>query len=232
MNILKTIELTRSFGGIGAVRDVNITVEQGDIVGLVGPNGAGKTTLFNLISGFYRPTKGKVLFKNEDITDLPPHKRAKLGLARTFQDNRFFPNLTVKKNVEVGCFTHVTKDIGTDLVGMAEERREEVKRKVSEILESLGLTPFRHNLARELSFGFKSRLGLAIALGSDPELLLLDEPLEGTYSRELPVLARVICDLNSQGKTIILIEHQMESVANLCNRLIYLDYGSKVIPYE
>jgi branched-chain amino acid transport system ATP-binding protein len=228
--MLETRGLTISFGGLLAVNQVDLKVSQGEILGMIGPNGAGKTTFFNLVTGFLSPTAGRVLFKGKEITGLPPSRVASLGLCRTFQITSVFPGLTVWENLLAGtyCWTQI-RFIETLLRTRAyHHQRGEIEKQGEEILGFLGLQDQREALARNLSYGDQRRLEIGIALASRREVLLLDEPAAGMNPEETQTLSRDIQQIRNQGITIFLIEHHMQMVMGICDRIVVLNYGRKI----
>ncbi len=228
--LLRTDNLTRDFGGLRAVDRVNLTIENGDIVGLVGPNGAGKTTLFNLISGFLSPTSGEIYLEGKNISGWPVHKRVKAGITRTFQGSRVFPGLTVRENVITATYS---SDDRRTLAAFREDEKESNEEEVSPVDWVLGvakLQEYSDFLAQNLSYGYSRRLELAIAIATNPKLLLLDEPFSGTHSYDLRELAELLKYLNSEGLTVVLVEHNIASVVNVANRLVYMESGKVSIP--
>lgn len=226
--VLEARNLTIQFGGLTAVRDFNAVIPQGSIVGLIGPNGAGKTTCFNMISGFYTPSEGRILFNDNDITGTPPHEVCRAGIARTFQNIRLFGNGTVLQNVMVGC--HVRQKTGwwQSLFLLPSNLREEraVVEKARRLLEVVGLTVFSEEKARSLPYGAQRRLEIARALATEPQFLLLDEPAAGMNPQETSDLMAFIRDIRDKFKlTILLIEHDMRVVMGICERIWVLDYG-------
>lgn len=213
--MLEVRELTRRFGGLTAVDRVSFSIGPGELVGIIGPNGAGKTTLFNLITGFLRPDGGSVRFLGRDITGWPPHRIARLGLVRTFQLVRPFPNLTVLDNVKVAALVHTLSS-------------GEAERVAWKVLEETGLAPFAGAEARSLPVGLRKRLEVARALAARPRLLLLDEALAGLNPEELAETLGLLRRLHEGGLTLILIEHIMAVVMRLCWRVIVLHQGRKI----
>jgi branched-chain amino acid transport system ATP-binding protein len=215
--ILAVEELTIRFGGLVAVDGATFAVEQGSILGLIGPNGAGKTTLFNAINGVYRPQSGRIVFNGLDITGLPPHRVARRGVARAYQVVRPLADLSVVANVTVGaCF-------GRENLGLREAT------KVAEgVLETLGLSDKRELPAGKLNVAQKKRLELARALAARPLLLLADEVLAGLNAQEVADMLGTFRRIREQGVTIVMIEHLMHAVMNVCDRVVVLDYGKKI----
>ena len=228
--MLETKGLTVAFGGLVAVNQVDLSVSPGEILGMIGPNGAGKTTFFNLLTGFLAPTSGQILFKGKDIAGLPPSRIASLGICRTFQITSIFPGLTVWENLLTGthCWTQ-TRFLHT-LVrsrGYAEQRRE-MEKQAREILEFLRMEDQKDTRARNLSYGDQRRLEIGIALASRREFLLLDEPAAGMNPEETLRLSRDIREIRNKGMTIFLIEHHMQLVMDICDRIAVLNYGKKI----
>lgn len=231
MVLLNICNLTKHFGGLTAVNDLNLKIYQGEIVGLIGPNGAGKSTVLNMISGTISQTKGMYTFKGKDITGLPPHRIAKKGIARVFQGNVLFRNLTVMTNVLVGI--HLRNNIGFwgSFFGSSYSRNIEkiMYKKASETLMLVGLSDKADELAINLSHGNQRLLCLAVALASDPELLLLDEPVTGMNAEEVSAMVSIIRMLtDKKGITSIVVEHNMRAVMSLCDRIAVISYGTKI----
>lgn len=230
MAFLEARDLTKSFGGLTALSSVNFTVREGEIFGLIGPNGAGKSTCFNLLTGFYRPTSGQVVFGGREITFMPDYQRAKMGIIRTFQHTSLFSALTVFENVLVG--THCCH--GSTLAGALfrtggfKKDEGQLRLKVQQILEFVELKEKYSQPATSLSYGEQRKLEIAIALAGDPKLLLLDEPAAGMNPTESMKLMDLIKALQSQGITILLVEHYMKLVMGVCDRIVVLNYGEKI----
>jgi len=213
--ILEVKGLTKHFGGLTAVNDLSFDLHQGEILGIIGPNGAGKTTLFNLITGFYHPNAGTVLFKNEIITGLRPYQICKLGLGRTFQITQPFANLTVLENVKIGAYSRIPSS-------------KEATEEAFQILEAVGLYEKRNDLASSLPIGHRKNLELAKALATRPEVILLDEVVAGLNSKEADDMINQINRIQKQGITILLIEHVMKAIMSLSNRIVVIHYGRKI----
>jgi branched-chain amino acid transport system ATP-binding protein len=211
MALLEVRNLSKRFGGLWALKNVDLDVIDGEILGIIGPNGAGKTTLFNCISGYYKPDSGKVIFQSRDITGLPPFKIAQLGIARTFQQTKAFNNLTVLDNLRIAALYR-----GTSLDD------------VLEIIKLVGLEGRRDSLASSLTILERKRLELARALVIKPKLLLLDEVMAGLKPYEADELLDVILRINKSGVTIVIVEHVMRTIKKVCNRVIVLDFGVKI----
>jgi branched-chain amino acid transport system ATP-binding protein len=216
--LLRLEAVSRSFGGLQAVREVDLEVAEGEILGLIGPNGAGKTTLFNLVSGLYRPTAGRVIFQGQDVTGLPPARRYALGLARTFQLVRPFPNLTALDNVAVGR-----------LYGREPARsRQQAEREALAVLALVGLSDRSLSPARGLTLVDRKRLELARALGGRPRLLLIDELLAGLNPSEVLAAMELIRAIRASGVTVVMVEHLVKAVFGLSDRVVVLNAGEKI----
>jgi len=231
MALLEVKDLTKRFGGLVAVNEVNFEVEKGIILGVIGPNGAGKTTLYSLITGVYRPTSGKVIFKGKDVTHLSTHGRASRGLVRTFQTTSLYHEMTVFQNVEVAHHLFRKSREPEQFITTPGFRKEDgrVKERVAEMLDCFGLNVVKDELAKNLPHGHQRTLGVAIALAADPELLLLDEPVTGMNETETATMASLIKGLrDDNGITIVLVEHDMRAVMSLSEYIIVLDFGKKI----
>jgi branched-chain amino acid transport system ATP-binding protein len=224
MPILETRRLSKQYGGLSALSDVDLRVEEGEIVGLIGPNGAGKTTCFNLLSGFVRPTRGTVTFAGEDITGLRPHHVAARGLVRTFQVTTLFPDMTVLESVLLGLHLHVRTGPGRLLFHRHAYSADEVAR-AREVLDFVGLTSAVHQLGRNLPHGHQRVLGIAMALAARPRLLLLDEPVAGLNQSESARVMSLVRTIREGGTTILLVEHNMRAVMGTCERIVVLNFG-------
>jgi len=228
MSLLTCSGLLKRFGGLAAVSGVNLGVRQGELVGLIGPNGAGKTTVFNLITGFLAPTAGRIEYAGEEITGLAPHLIAARGLVRTFQKINVFGELTVIDNVLIGRHLHLTTRFGHALVQSRGYRGEEQAARDTALrtLETVGLSGWETRQAKNLPFGLQRALGIATALAAGPRLLLLDEPASGMNTEEKKVAIELIRRIHRQGTTLLLVEHDMNVVMSLCERVIVLDSGT------
>jgi len=225
--ILKTEGLTKRFGGLTAIRGVDFRLEPGEIKGLIGPNGAGKTTFYNLVTGVHKPDAGTVLFGGEDITSLGPHEICRRGLVRTFQVSSIFPRLTVFENVRLAAQVGFGKGVSPL---RDSSRMAEVRERVEEILEIVGLKEQRHRIAGEISQGDQRLQEMAIALGSNPKALLLDEPTAGLSARETAYLVDKVNELFAKGmvKSIVLVEHDLEVLTDLTHSICVLNYGEVI----
>jgi len=215
--------LTKRFGGIVAVDDVDLTVPEGELRAIIGPNGAGKTTLFNVLTHALAPTDGTVYLHGEEITDLPQEQRPHRGLARSFQSNQLFNELSVLENVRVVVQTIESGPFSFDLLG---EGRSQHREQALDILDSVGLTDKRDVTAKNLSHGDQRRLGIAMALATDPSVLLLDEPTSGLGTNETGLVTDLIESVHQDlGLTLLLIEHDMDIVLSISDRVTVLDQG-------
>ncbi|WP_030740749.1 ABC transporter ATP-binding protein [Streptomyces griseus] len=228
--VLDASGVTMRFGGLTAVRGVDLTVNSGEIVGLIGPNGAGKTTFFNCLTGLYIPTEGKVSYKG---TVLPPkpHLVTKAGIARTFQNIRLFANMTVLENVLVGRHTRTKEGLWSALLRLPGFHKAEnaSRERAMELLQFIGLQDKADHLARNLPYGDQRKLEIARALASDPGLLLLDEPTAGMNPQETRVTEELIFAIRDQGIAVLVIEHDMRFIFNLCDRVACLVQGEKLV---
>jgi branched-chain amino acid transport system ATP-binding protein len=244
MTLLSTQYLSRSFGGIQAVRSVSFTLSKGETIGVIGPNGAGKTTLFNLLSGHERPDSGRVTFAGQDITGWVPERLIDQGLARTFQHGRVFANLSVLDNVLIGASTRLRRarpawpllgplgELACALIQPPSVRAEEetLRAEARVLLQRFGerLTPRADHPAHSLSYANRRRVEIARALAARPRLLLLDEPAAGMNESETLELQHLLQDLKSHGQTMLLIEHKLDLVLQLCDRVIVMDDGAVI----
>jgi branched-chain amino acid transport system ATP-binding protein len=219
-----------TFGGLAALTDLSFKMKRGHIKGLIGPNGAGKSTMFNIIAGVIAPTKGAIDLNGQQIQDLPSYKRVEIGIARTFQNLQIFKNLTVLENVMVGCHSRFKAGFLESMLSLPRQRYEErqIRSIAYEKLELLGLAKKAYTLAGNLSFGEAKILEIARALASDPALLLLDEPVAGVPHAEVARVAEVIKDINGEGISVLLVEHNMSFVMQLCDDIAVLNYGRKI----
>lgn len=208
-NILTIRGLKKSFGGLTAVSDCHFSVKKGSITGLIGPNGAGKTTVFNLITGLLKADAGTIEFKGEELSRLPAYRRAQKGLARTFQMIRIFPNLTVLDNVKVTLKNNSSEEARTHL-------------------QSVGLEKTEKLLAGELSYGQQKLLEIARAMALNPDLILLDEPAAGINRTLLQTIVALIRDLQKQGKSFLIIEHDMGFIMDICEKIVVMDFGKEI----
>jgi len=222
--------LTKYFGGVVAVAGLDITIKQGEIVGLIGPNGAGKTTLFNLITGFLRPTKGKIVFEGEDITGQKPHYLAERGIVRTFQLNSIFPNFSVLQNIVAACYLKPKVGLWEDAFHTPSSRRkkEYALSRAKEILKFTGLDTQEDKLAEELSSGWRKTLSVAITLAANPRLLLLDEPVTTLDPERVAFIMNLVTKMRESGVTVVVIEHNMKAIMDYCDRIVVMAFGRKI----
>ena len=227
MTLLEMNKLCRSFGGLLAVDCLDAAVEEGSITALIGPNGAGKTTAFNLITGILPVTSGSIRFRGADITGLPPHRIASLGIARTFQNIHIFPNMTVLENVMVGLHTRSARGFLATALVLPGVRKEErfIREEAMRELAFVGMENMAERNAASLPFGLQRVLEIARALASNPSLLLLDEPAAGLNSQETLGLGEIIHRILDRGVTVFIVEHDMELVMQISHSLIVLDNG-------
>jgi branched-chain amino acid transport system ATP-binding protein len=231
MGILTMEGVSQEFGGLLALDHIRLEVEKGKIFGIIGPNGAGKTTLFNIITGIYTPTGGQVKYQDNEINGLPPYVLARRGIARTFQNIRLFNKLSVLDNVKVGCHGVTRTGFLGGLLGLPAERREEreINRRAGELLEMVELYEKRMEYAENLAYGEQRKLEIARALALNPALLLLDEPAAGMNTSEKMSLMDFIKTIRDHyNLTILLVEHDMNLVMNICEQIAVLDYGRKI----
>lgn len=228
--LLKIRNLSQTFGGLAALCELDLDVVESEILGLIGPNGAGKTTLFNVVSGFYRPTRGEVSLTGEVISGLRPDQIAEKGIARTFQQTVLFMRSTVFDNVVTGFHMHYTCGLMSQFLRRSSYKREEreVNNRAAEILEFMGLTSLKDELAQNLPHGHQRTLGICVALAANPHLLLLDEPLTGMNPVETATTIGHIKQLKERGITVVMVEHDMKAVMSICERIVVLNYGRKI----
>lgn len=228
--LLEVQHISKHFGGLKATDDISMQVEQGEILGIIGPNGAGKTTFFNLITGTYRLTSGKILFDGKDVTNYTPEKMAKLGMARTFQNIKLFKFLSVLENVKVGFHIQTSTGMMDSILHTKRYRNDEAlaNEKGMEILRRVGLADQAALLAGNLPYGWQRRLEIARAMALSPKILLLDEPAAGMNPSETAELMGFIRTLRDDGITVVVIEHDMKFMMNLCDRIVVINYGKKL----
>ena len=228
--MLKCEALTIRFGGLSAIDNLDFAISAGEIRGLIGPNGSGKTTLFNLISGLYTPTSGSIVFEGKAIAGRRPDEVTRAGIARTFQNIRLFGDMTVWENLLVGRHSRLKQTVFDDLFSTATKRREEARAK--EMLESLlkqfRMEKLRDELAKNLPYGLQRELEIMRAMASEPRLLMLDEPAAGMNPQETDQLMLQIKRLKELGFTVLVVEHDMKLVMNICDKITVLNYGKKI----
>lgn len=218
MHLLEGEKVTKYFGGLAAISDVDFYVDEGEIVGLIGPNGAGKTTLFNLISGAFEPKPGEIRYKGKKINGLSPYQICRLGIARTFQTVKIFGNMPVIDNVRIGSLFGAQKRLSAT----------EANNVAIESLEFVGLSEVAHAPARDLTLAHQKRLEVARALATKPALLMLDEIMAGLNQTELNQAMELVKKMQGKGITVIMIEHVMKAIMNICSRIIVLHHGQKI----
>jgi branched-chain amino acid transport system ATP-binding protein len=228
--VLEVSGITQIFGGVTALEDISFSIRKGDITGVIGPNGAGKTTLFNIISGIYTQSSGRVMLNKIDVTGLPPEKLARLGMVRTFQNVELFGGMTVLENVMVGLHTRSSSGLLACSLRMPWSRAEEsrIRADALEWLEFTGIPDLADVTAGNISFGKGRLLEVARALAVKPGIILMDEPAAGLNSRETLGLARLIKNIRNLGITVVLVEHDMELVMEICDRIMVLNLGRKL----
>ena len=215
MPLLTVTDLTKDFGGLRAVSRLSFDAEPGEILGLIGPNGAGKTTVFNLITGFLRPSTGRILLEGRNVVGLRPHAITRRGIARTFQVVKPFPRLSVRENVTLAAFSH-------------EAARRRAEALAAHVLERVGLQDKLDSLAADLTLGEQKQLEIARALATDPKLLLLDEPMGGLNPREVNAACALVEQIRADGVSVILVEHVMKAIMRISNRIVVIHHGEKI----
>jgi branched-chain amino acid transport system ATP-binding protein len=230
MALLEIRNLSKNFGGLAALNKLDLDVCDAEILGLIGPNGAGKTTLFNVISGFIQPTHGKIMFRDQDIIGLKAHKIAQMGIGRTFQASTLFMEQSLLENIYAGF--HMSYKVGAWKAflhtGSATDEEKIIRQKAAEITEFIGLYHSKDELAKNLPHGYQRLLQLGIALATYPKLLLLDEPVTGMNPEETSRVVSLIRKIRDDGVTIMVVEHDMHAVMNLCDRIVALGHGRKL----
>ena len=228
--LLSVDAVTMQFGGVTALDDVTLDIKRGEILGLIGPNGAGKTTCFNVITGVYTPTKGTVTFDGDSLVGKKRFQITRRGIARTFQNIRLFPDMSALENVMVGIDAHNKTSVVGAIVRTPRSRREEHegKERAHELLRMVGIDDYAEVAAKNLPYGHQRRLEIARALGTKPQLLCLDEPAAGFNPAEKQDLNQLILKIRSEGYTVLLIEHDMNVVMNVSDRVVVLDFGRKI----
>jgi len=228
--MLEVRKLSKCFGGLAAITDLDLVIFDSEILGVIGPNGAGKTTLFNVISGFHTPTSGNVIFNGRDITGLKAHQVARTGISRTFQASNLFMSLSVLDNVfachHMSYRTTMCERFLHTPSAMEEEKR--LRQSTLDILEFMGLASLKDEFAAQLTHGQQKALGICMALATNPKLLLLDEPVTGMNPAEIQAMVNLISRIRSRGITIAIVEHNMQAVMNLCDRIVVLNHGEKI----
>jgi branched-chain amino acid transport system ATP-binding protein len=223
--------LSLNFGGVTALREVDLAVETGELVAVIGPNGAGKTSLLNCITGYYRPQKGRIIFNGTDITDLPTHELVRIGVGRTFQNIELFPGMTVLSNMLLARHIHCRYGLGWAFAFSPSVRREEVRHRqaLEELIDFLEMQAIRKKTVGSLPYGLMKRVELGRALALEPKLLVLDEPFAGMNLEEKEDMVRFLVELNEAwGQTMILVEHDMSIVMSIAQRVVVLNFGEKL----
>jgi branched-chain amino acid transport system ATP-binding protein len=229
--VLECRQIERRFGGLVALTGVDVQIARGEIFGLVGPNGSGKTTLTNAITGFYPPQDGQIVLNGRDITGMPPHRVARLGVARTFQNLALFNGMTVLDNILLGRHVHMRPSVWRTALYPLLARRDEIehRRAVEEVIDFLQLQGVRDELVDAIPIGLKKRVELARALVAEPSFLVLDEPMAGMNQEEKEYMARFVLDARDErGVTVLLIEHHMDVITGICDRMTVLSYGEMI----
>ncbi|HOJ51035.1 MAG TPA: ABC transporter ATP-binding protein [Syntrophales bacterium] len=228
--MLKIDKVSKAFGGIAALSHVSVTVEEGTITGIIGPNGAGKTTLFNIVTGLYPPDEGEVYLQAQRVTFLPPEKLVRLGLVRTFQNLELFGRMTILENVMVGLYTKSSAGLMACALRLPKQRREEerVRREALKWIDFCGLAEVAEKEAASLPLGQGRLLEIARALATNPKIILMDEPAAGLNTRETAALAELMRKIREMGVTVVLVEHDMELVMEVCDRISVLNLGQKL----
>jgi branched-chain amino acid transport system ATP-binding protein len=228
--LLELDHVTMQFGGLTALNDVSFAINPGEILGLIGPNGAGKTTCFNVMTGVYQATMGEVRFEGSKLAKLERHQITRLGIARTFQNIRLFPEMTALENVIVGCEAHSKAGVLSALLHLPHQQREEREftARAMELLKFMGIADRSGDAAKNLPYGYQRRLEIARALATNPKLLCLDEPAAGFNPAEKLELMGLIRSIRDQGYTVLLIEHDMNLVMGVTDRIVVLDFGKQI----
>ncbi len=225
--LLETRDLSRYFGGVRAVDGVNLAIRSGQIFGLIGPNGAGKTTVINVISGLLPATRGRIIFRGRDIGTLPSHRRAALGLTRTYQNIRLFKGLTAREHLVIAQHTRLQERLWERVLFLPKSRQETARanERADELLGRVGLAGQAGRIANDLSYGDQRRLEIGRALATDPSLILLDEPAAGMNETEAQTLRTLITSIAAEGRAVVLVEHHVELVLSLCERVAVMNFG-------
>ena len=225
MPILEIKNITKQFGGLMALDDVSFQIEEGEIRGLIGPNGAGKSTMFKNIAGFHVPTKGSIVYQGKNIEGKKPHTIAEMGIVRTFQETTLFQELSVFENALIGYHIKGRSNVFSAILGLDKLKQDAASEKAMEVLEFMGLTERKDQLASELPLGSQRALALTIALVSEPKVMLMDEPFAGMNNEETNHMMDLTRKVQESGVTVILVEHDMKAVMGLCNYLTVLNFG-------
>jgi branched-chain amino acid transport system ATP-binding protein len=230
-NLLKVQNISKYFGGLAALEDVTFDVKQGEILGLIGPNGAGKTTLFNIICGVYKPSRGRVVFKDSNLVGLRAHEVAAKGVGRIFQHVSLFRKETLMHNMLLAFHLKRKSGLVDWFLNSSKTQIEEdqIQKKAEETLSRMGLIEDRDEMVENLPYGKQRIVAIAIALSNEPEILLLDEPVTGMNPTEIAEMVALLKNIRSQGVTLLMIEHNMLAIMNLANRIVVLDHGRKLV---
>jgi len=223
--MLEIKNVTKQFGGLTALDNVSFQINEGEIRGLIGPNGAGKSTMFKNIAGFYAPTRGSIVYRGENIEGKKPHVIAEMGIVRTFQETTLFQELSVFENALVGAHIKSRSNVFSAVLGLDRLKQEAASEKVMSVLQFMGLTERKDQLASELPLGSQRALALAIALVSEPKVMLMDEPFAGMNGEETSHMMDLTRKVQESGVTVILVEHDMKAVMGLCHYLTVLNFG-------
>lgn len=228
--MLNALNVTKKFGGLVAVNNVSLSIEKGEILGLIGPNGSGKTTMFNLITGFLKVSGGEIGYKNKSITNFSPEKIVQLGISRTFQITSILRDLTVNDNILAGLFGVNRSNLLDILLRNKKYKKETIdaERKCTSVLKLVNLENKKDSIAGKLTPAEQRKLMIGIAIAKNPDLLMLDEPAAGTTKEEQDELIRIVRTINKQGTTVLIIEHHMHVIMNVCNRIIAFNFGEKI----
>jgi ABC-type branched-subunit amino acid transport system ATPase component len=225
--MLELKSVSKRFGGLTALNDVSFEVPRGEICGMIGPNGAGKSTLISLIAGSQQPTSGRISLKGRDVTGLPMHQRARLGLARTFQLAHPFGTMSVEDNILIGAEDHRRRDFLCSAIGL-DRKTAATRERTQHIMERMAIVNLAAMPAERLTFGQQRMVATARALAASPDILLLDEPAAGLSGKDIEALAKAIVEARAEGMTIIIVEHNMDVIMRLCDRIIVLHLGEKI----
>lgn len=228
--ILQVNKVTKHFGGLTALAEVSFNLPPGEITALIGPNGAGKTTMLNMVSGIYRPNRGRILYNGHQISDLRPFQVAALGISRTFQATLIYQQMSVLENVMLGRHVRTQSGFFAGMLYLPRQRKEEkaIRQKAEELLEFFQLSSYAHQPASNIPLVAQKKLQITQALAAEPRLLLLDEPVAGLNARESEELAQIVAALRDRGVTVLLVEHDMNVVMDISDRVIVLHYGRKI----
>jgi branched-chain amino acid transport system ATP-binding protein len=224
--ILEVRNLTRTFGGLTAVNKLSFSVTPGTIHGLIGPNGAGKTTTFNVISGFYAPSSGEVIYQGQDVSGMTTASLARIGLIRTFQGTTLFKEFSVLDNVKIGFHGSVRSTLIGQVLGTDREESAKIEKQADELIDFFDLTELRNELASNLSHGHQRALGMAVALAAQPKIILLDEPFTGMNPEETSRMMTLVRSVRDRAVTIMLVEHDMHAIMGLCEKITVMNFGS------